>query len=537
MVGNNMKNKQPFHGTLRRFVASLSLGLLAAFSLILPVYADSGSIYIVANKSTVVNGSTVIVAVYMNGGGNSVNAVQTNLSYPTDKLQYVGVNYSGSAFDIAAANSGGGGSVSIARGTTGAVTGVGLVATVTFKASAVGAASVDIAGGSALAANGGEVAAGTSGVHFSIVAPSITSAPAARSTASPVVASPVAKDTTPPVITAIKATNLSPSTATITWTTDKPSDTVVEYGLDTSYGLSTSVATQTTKHQSALNSSFLVPMTSIHYRVKSTDAAGNIQTSPDQTVGIPGIPVSVIVRGSDGKPQVGASVTLDNQTKTTDNTGTATFQSGVGNKQIVTSYAGTTIKRSITVSNSSKPLPPFELSLAARPADLWMIVSAGLAIALFVLLLLDAYLFGSKFLSRLILARIPKKRLEAISPVAAAGPPALATHEAPTHAKPKLFVHPPATFAATPVANPHVETFRESVPDTTIEARVDSMLKPERSAADLKLKTAVGTSFTLPEQSVPTAPPVVLNHLETKVKKVAGPPVVATHGPKKIPIV
>ena len=475
-----MKNKQILRSNLRRIIASLGLALISVFSFAMPAYAASGSIYTVANKSTVVNGSSVIVAVYMNGGGNNVNAVQANLAYSADKLQYVGVNYNGSAFDIAAANSGGGGSVSIARGTVGTVTGVGLVATITFKAVAVGSASVDIAGGSALAADGGEVAAGTSGAHFTIVAPS--AAPASSGLpATPVAVAATPKDTIPPVITGIATRNVSPSSATVTWTTNELSDTVVEYGLDTNYGLSTSVATQTTKHESALNSSFLVPLTSIHYRVKSTDAAGNLQTSPDQVLGIPGVPVSVIIRGSDGKPQVGASVTLDNQTKTTDATGTANFQCGVGNKQIVTNYAGVTNKKSITVTNSAKPLPPFELSLAARPADRWMLVSAGLAIALFILLLLDAYLFGSKFLSRLILARIPKKRLDTIPPVAAAGP---------------------ALVAALPTGSAHVETFRELVNDASIEDRIDTLLRPQRQSSSIKLKTPIESSFTMPEQLV-----------------------------------
>lgn len=514
-----MKNKKFLGVNFRRIIASFSLALLSTFGLALPAYAASGSIYAVANKSSVVNGSSVVVAIYMNGGGNNVNAVQANVSYSADKLQYVGVNYSGSAFDIAAANSGGGGNVSIARGKIGTVTGVGLVATITFKAVAVGSASVDIAGGSALAADGGEVAASTSGVRLNVVAPSAAAPSVGASATSTAPATPSPKDTTPPVITDIAATKLTPSSATISWTTNEASDTVVEYGLDTNYGLSTSVATQTTKHEAALNSSFLVPLTSLHYRVKSTDAAGNAQTSPDQTLGVPGIPVSVIIRGADGRPQVGASVTLDNQTKTTNDKGAATFETGVGNKQILTSYAGVTIRKSITVTNSAKPLPPFELSLAARPADRWMLVSAGLAILVFALLLLDAYLFGSKYLSRFILGRIPKKRLEAIPVVAAAGPTpnpdaaktpvSHAAQFAPT--APKVFVHPPSTFAASPVVSSTIEKFNQPVVATplSVEERIDSFMKPE--PPPIRLKTPVTTSYTMPEENVAprvTAPPV-----------------------------
>ena len=56
-------------------------------------------------------------------------------------------------------------------------------------------------------------------------------------------------DTTPPVITNIPgANNFTDTTATITWTTDEPSDSVVEYGLTTSYGSSKTVDADVVSH-------------------------------------------------------------------------------------------------------------------------------------------------------------------------------------------------------------------------------------------------------------------------------------------------
>lgn len=88
-------------------------------------------------------------------------------------------------------------------------------------------------------------------------------------------------DTTPPVISNVQATAITASGATITWTTDEASNSVVEYGLTTSYGSSTSNATNVTGHSITLSG--LSANTLYHYRVKSTDVAGNTATSVDHS--------------------------------------------------------------------------------------------------------------------------------------------------------------------------------------------------------------------------------------------------------------
>ena len=88
-------------------------------------------------------------------------------------------------------------------------------------------------------------------------------------------------DTTPPVITAETASNITAVSALITWTTDEPSNSVVEYGTTTSYGSSTSDFASVTSHAVTLSS--LANNTLYHYRVNSTDAAGNTATSGDHT--------------------------------------------------------------------------------------------------------------------------------------------------------------------------------------------------------------------------------------------------------------
>jgi hypothetical protein len=86
----------------------------------------------------------------------------------------------------------------------------------------------------------------------------------------------------PPVISNVQATQIGCSGATITWTTDKSSDSQVEYGTTTAYGSSTTLAP-------ALVTSHSVPLTGLlantlyHYRVKSKDAGELLTISGDFT--------------------------------------------------------------------------------------------------------------------------------------------------------------------------------------------------------------------------------------------------------------
>jgi hypothetical protein len=91
-----------------------------------------------------------------------------------------------------------------------------------------------------------------------------------------------APDTTPPVISAVASSGLTATGATITWTTDEPSTSQVEYGTSTAYGSSTSLDTSfVTNHSVPITG--LVASTLYHYRVKSHDAASNPATSADST--------------------------------------------------------------------------------------------------------------------------------------------------------------------------------------------------------------------------------------------------------------
>jgi hypothetical protein len=103
-------------------------------------------------------------------------------------------------------------------------------------------------------------------------------------------------DTTPPQISSLAVSAVSESSATISWATDEPADSRVEYGLAADeYEWSIEDAALTTSHSLDLQS--LVSNTQYHFIVRSQDASGNAVVSADSTFttvqeipGQPGMP-------------------------------------------------------------------------------------------------------------------------------------------------------------------------------------------------------------------------------------------------------
>jgi len=89
-------------------------------------------------------------------------------------------------------------------------------------------------------------------------------------------------DTTSPQISSIQVSNTTSNSATISWTTDEPADTQIEYGLTTIYGTATNLnQTLTTSHSQTITR--LSPATAYHFRVKSSDSSFNTSVSKDST--------------------------------------------------------------------------------------------------------------------------------------------------------------------------------------------------------------------------------------------------------------
>jgi hypothetical protein len=85
-----------------------------------------------------------------------------------------------------------------------------------------------------------------------------------------------------PVISGVDATATSATAGTVTWTTDEPASSEVDYGTTTAYGSSSPTdAALVTSHTVSLSG--LQPATTYHYRVTSTDGGGNTARSADHT--------------------------------------------------------------------------------------------------------------------------------------------------------------------------------------------------------------------------------------------------------------
>jgi hypothetical protein len=96
-------------------------------------------------------------------------------------------------------------------------------------------------------------------------------------------------DTTKPVLSAITVANLTATTATITWTTNEPAASRVQYGWQGGGVYDNQTPWDTplvTSHSETITG--LLHSTLYHYRVKSRDGAGNTVTSKDFTFTTPG---------------------------------------------------------------------------------------------------------------------------------------------------------------------------------------------------------------------------------------------------------
>ncbi|MBD3281195.1 hypothetical protein GF391_00425, partial [Candidatus Uhrbacteria bacterium] len=89
------------------------------------------------------------------------------------------------------------------------------------------------------------------------------------------------QDTTPPTIINPQVINITQTTARVIWDTDEAADSLVEYGLTSSYTDSVSNSALVLSHGIDLTN--LTPSTTYHFRVQSSDQYGNTSVSVDYT--------------------------------------------------------------------------------------------------------------------------------------------------------------------------------------------------------------------------------------------------------------
>jgi outer membrane biosynthesis protein TonB len=338
---------------VKRIIRILSVLLVAAAPLVLTssAFAASASMTLTPSSGTIAIGDTISIGVYENSGAQDVNAAKANLTYNANVLTFVSVT-SSPAFSIDAATSGGSGTVNIERGALPAVTGNQLIATITFSGKASGSAAVNFTGSSSvLAASGPQanqnILTSTNGGNYTVPSPpsppappptpspspspsptpspnpsprpsspspspSPSTKPSPSPSPSPRPSSSSSKDSTPPVISNINITDIGISSATVSWDTNEPATSQVDYGITTNYELTNGNGLYVKSHKLALSYKLLNPDTEFHVRVKSVDASGNVATAADQTFTTKAGNAILAVKVIDQKnnPVEGATVTI-----------------------------------------------------------------------------------------------------------------------------------------------------------------------------------------------------------------------------------
>ncbi len=112
-------------------------------------------------------------------------------------------------------------------------------------------------------------------------------------------------DIVSPIITSVGSSNITNTSATINWTTDEASTSMVEYGTSTSYGSSTPyedimIVPPVTSH--SINLTGLNSCTTYYYRVKSNDSSSNLGISNGSSFSTSGcgvVPVWILQKMSD----------------------------------------------------------------------------------------------------------------------------------------------------------------------------------------------------------------------------------------------
>jgi hypothetical protein len=180
-------------------------------------------------------------------------------------------------------------------------------------------------------------------------------------------------DTLAPVIRSVAVSGATHATAAVSWMTNEPADSQIEYGVTTAYGLTTALnPARTTSHAIVLSG--LSATTLYHYRVVSRDAAGNRAVSSDSTFAttiVDAAPPVVHVTAPVGGAEVsGASVAIE--VAASDDVGVVSVQvlvdgAAVGGLRTAAPYS--VAWDSTTVANGAHVITARAVDAAGRSTD------------------------------------------------------------------------------------------------------------------------------------------------------------------------
>ncbi len=261
-------------------------------------------------------GGNVSLPVHVNAAGSSLDTVQIVVTFPADKLTFVGLDKSGSGFTafVPAVPTDTNGQVTFGAASFSTkakpVVGDVLVGTLLFTAKATsGVGEVSLSGSQALRSGVTLTGTTTSVATLHFGAGSTTGGGLGLGN--------------------VAATDITVNNTTIRWHTDVPATSGVDYGQTSSYGASVGSQDLVTDHRVKIGS-VLPGGTKIHYRVSSVAVGGAYQASEDKAFTTLGYTVAITARDKSGQPLSGASVQVVGGHKAKANTSGVAIITNVG---------------------------------------------------------------------------------------------------------------------------------------------------------------------------------------------------------------
>lgn len=331
------------------------VGVLASLNPSRANATGSATLTLAPSSGTYDTGSNFTVTIHENSGSTPINETTANLTYDQTRLQYVSNDISGSAFDVPAPHSGGGGVVTIALGSSGMLTGDQVVASVTFKVLATSGSLVVNFSGDPNNQNGSTITA--------------------------------------PAQTNYWDGNTAGGTYTVTPTSSGGG------GTGGSGGGTGSTSSGSTSSGSA---SKTTPKTTTPKSSGSSSSGTSVTNNPAvASGGVIGYPVAIKVVDSKGLLVMGAQVILDGtETTATDDTGIAGFTNvpaGPHKVSVTTSASKTAFTLSFTVAaQAPTALQQFQVKLSSGKK-----LTSYLWIPIFIIILLVMFGGGISLLRRL----------------------------------------------------------------------------------------------------------------------------------------
>jgi hypothetical protein len=272
----------------------------------------------------------------------------------------------------------GNGIVTFSAGTLNPVSTTTTVATLTLHATGSGNSSIDLAnscGNSSYqlacsavydaSTNSNDLASIINANVYVSPAPVVTSVPASTGSSSPAAngtsgasSSSQTPQTIPstslaptqPVISDLNASNITTNGAIISWKTNVPTTSVVNFGINDKFGSIEQNANPTTDHKVDLGQTNLPQGTTYYYQASGSTPDGTNVKSPTLSFVTHGFEVTVMVVDAKSKPIVGAIVTIGSLMGITNQDGQVVFSNlSQGTKKVVIKALGSSVKQTINV--------------------------------------------------------------------------------------------------------------------------------------------------------------------------------------------